>query len=320
MQNTDVRAQLHRLVWSNYNKTTTFERKWAGLIEAFGLGGNDWLAEMYGIRERWIPAYFRDIPMSCLLKTTSVCESSNVAFKVSSTSAHTLVQFMLCFETRLESQRYKQRAADFKTSSISYYGNMELPIQRHAFDVYTQTIFGEVEKEINEGRYYCYISNTDVSGSEHVYSVSQRSTTNAVVYTFEVKFDALDQKTACSCRSDEVGMSVLAEKLRELRKEVVGVGSGCLLLGNSESKVVEELVGQSMNVDVAVANPIGVRTKGCGRKRRITGPGEKATNKPPKAPRQCKNCMLYVTDHDSRNCKMKKKGGDELEDVDSGSD
>ncbi|KAK9057887.1 hypothetical protein SSX86_022726 [Deinandra increscens subsp. villosa] len=120
LQNTDVRAQLHRLVWSNYMKTSTFERKWGELIQTFGLGGNDWLAEMYGIRERWIPAYFRDVPMSCLLKTTSVCESSNAAFKVSSTSAHTLVQFMLCFETRLESQRYKQRAADFKTSSISY--------------------------------------------------------------------------------------------------------------------------------------------------------------------------------------------------------
>ncbi|KAK9071997.1 hypothetical protein SSX86_008428 [Deinandra increscens subsp. villosa] len=407
LQNTDVRAQLHRLVWSNYMKTSTFERKWGELIQTFGLGGNDWLAEMYGIRERWIPAYFRDVPMSCLLKTTSVCESSNAAFKVSSTSAHTLVQFMLCFETRLESQRYKQRAADFKTSSISYHGDMEMPIQRHAFDVYTQTIFGEVEKEINEARYYCYISNTEVDGSEHVYSVCQRSTSTAVVYTFQVhgyicnlllknvNFDVVDHKTSCSCRcferigylcrhifyvfqvnhvheipslyiskrwtrnvlprevyavekrygvdnspisvlrkelmelmfgfvddlrSDEVGMGVLAERLRGLRREVLGDGVGCLVLGNSEAEVVEELVGQSMNVDVEVGNPIGVRTKGCGRKRRITGPGEKASKKPPKAPRQCKTCMLYVTDHDSRNCKMKMKEGDEFEDVDSGSD
>ncbi|XP_022031080.1 protein FAR-RED IMPAIRED RESPONSE 1-like [Helianthus annuus] len=98
LQNTDVRACIHRLVWNVYIKPSTSESRWAALLEKFGLQDHQWLNEMYEIRERWVPAYFRDIPMYCSMKTTSRSESSNAAFKVNSTSANTLVQWLLCYD------------------------------------------------------------------------------------------------------------------------------------------------------------------------------------------------------------------------------
>ncbi|KAD3642302.1 hypothetical protein E3N88_31526 [Mikania micrantha] len=48
------------------------------------------------------------------------CESSNASFKVNSSGANTLVQFILCYDTSIESQRYRQRLAEYKTSSRPY--------------------------------------------------------------------------------------------------------------------------------------------------------------------------------------------------------
>ncbi|KAD6119100.1 hypothetical protein E3N88_10371 [Mikania micrantha] len=52
--------------------------------------------------------YFRDIPMCCLMKSTSRCESSNSMFKVTSGSTNTLVQFLMCFDTTIDNQRLHQ--------------------------------------------------------------------------------------------------------------------------------------------------------------------------------------------------------------------
>ncbi|KAJ0532728.1 putative FHY3/FAR1 family protein [Helianthus annuus] len=100
---------------------------------------------MYEIRERWVPAFFRDIPMCCLMKTTSRSESSNASFKVNSTSANTLVQ--LCYEARIDSQRYRQRVSEFKSLSIVNQGKSNLPIEQHAFSVYSHSVFHVVRKE-----------------------------------------------------------------------------------------------------------------------------------------------------------------------------
>nr|GEY99932.1 protein FAR1-related sequence 5-like [Tanacetum cinerariifolium] len=42
---------------------------------------NKWLSDMYAIRDRWIPGYFKEYPMCGLMKTTSRSESSNAFFQ-----------------------------------------------------------------------------------------------------------------------------------------------------------------------------------------------------------------------------------------------
>ncbi|KAD4584920.1 hypothetical protein E3N88_22521 [Mikania micrantha] len=58
-------------------------------------------------------------------------------------------------------------------------------------------------------------------------------------------------------------------------------------------------------LDVSCSNPEGIRNKGTGKSRRIGSSFERSAEKPQKAPRLCRTCFKYVTDHDSRNCKKK---------------
>ncbi|KAD5960599.1 hypothetical protein E3N88_12071 [Mikania micrantha] len=112
----DATSCIHCLVWNLYISPATFEERWGELICKFHLGDHVWLSDMYAIRSQWVPAYFRELPMCCLMKTTSRCESSNASFKVNSSGSNTLVQFVLCYDTSIESQRYRQRLAEHKTS------------------------------------------------------------------------------------------------------------------------------------------------------------------------------------------------------------
>ncbi|XP_076896330.1 protein FAR1-RELATED SEQUENCE 5-like [Bidens hawaiensis] len=62
--NEEIRCRVNKLVWNVFIKPDTFESRWHDLIDEFNLTENKWLKDMFAIRESWVPAYFRDIPMS----------------------------------------------------------------------------------------------------------------------------------------------------------------------------------------------------------------------------------------------------------------
>ncbi|GKC47662.1 FAR1-related sequence 5-like protein [Tanacetum coccineum] len=62
---------------------------------------------------------------------------------------------MLCFESAMEKQRYTHRVMDKTTNSSTPSMITKLPIERHACDVYTHSIFREVQHEIHKGLYAC---------------------------------------------------------------------------------------------------------------------------------------------------------------------
>lgn len=121
-----------------------FEERWHSLIAMFNLTENKWLSEMFEIRDMWIPGYFKELPMCCLMKTTSRSESSNAFFRIYSHSGNMLVQFMLCFEAAMEKQRYTQRVMDNRTFESTPVMFTDLPIEKHACQVYSRSIFREV--------------------------------------------------------------------------------------------------------------------------------------------------------------------------------
>ncbi|KAJ0736355.1 putative Zinc finger, SWIM-type, MULE transposase domain, FHY3/FAR1 family [Helianthus annuus] len=202
LDNTDLRSCIHRLVWNVYIKPETFESRWNDLLQTFGLQDHSWLNDMYNIKHLWVPAYFRELPMCCLMKTTSRCESSNAAFKVNSTSANTLVQFMMCFENRVDSQRYRQRVSEYKTSSTMFTGNTDLAIEQHAFAIYTNAVFAQVQKEIIKGKFLCYITNqTESSNSSLLIDVTHLDKRNNITNVYQVTYNTVDQSASCSCRN-----------------------------------------------------------------------------------------------------------------------
>ncbi|XP_021985316.1 protein FAR1-RELATED SEQUENCE 5-like [Helianthus annuus] len=188
VHNTEFRAALHKLVWNIYIKSETFEMRWGKLLEKYGLEDHE-----------WVPAYFREIPMSCLMKTTSRCESSNSAFKVNSSWANTLVQFFLCYDSMLESQRYRQRVGDFKADDRAHEFKSGLAIEKHCALLYSPAIFVEVRKEILKGLLHCYTTGVEEVDGRKIYTVTHLDKRSDVVNEITVKVDPVEDTTTCSC-------------------------------------------------------------------------------------------------------------------------
>ncbi|XP_076920815.1 protein FAR1-RELATED SEQUENCE 5-like [Bidens hawaiensis] len=275
IENTNVRSRIHRLVWNMFITLDTFDSRWHYLIEKFGLQDNEWLNDMFEIRDHLVPAYFREIPFCCLMKTTSRCESSNATFKVNSTSANTLY-------------------------------NWE-EIERHAFELYTQAIFNEVRKEIMKGKYCCYVTHTESIDDHVLYSVTHLDKRKDITNIFLVNFDPADNSASCSC----MGFTRIGFLCRHVFcvyriKKVDKIPLKNADVVDDNESVFEEIIGNVNEGDDFIENPDAVRTKGCGKVRRVMGDSENIVEKEGKAARLCRTCSEYVH-HDSRNCPLNPK-------------
>jgi hypothetical protein len=102
---------LNECVWGS-ETGEEFEMRWNAIITSKGLQKNEWLFNRYQIRESWIPAYFMDVPLAGLLRTTSRSESSNSFFNRFIRQKLSFVEFRLRFDTALECQRHEELKAD----------------------------------------------------------------------------------------------------------------------------------------------------------------------------------------------------------------
>ncbi|KAL6579405.1 hypothetical protein OROMI_009621 [Orobanche minor] len=71
-QDDSFRKKINDLVWSEVMEPITFEKEWDDMINEFDLMGPTWFTTMFEQRHSWIPAYFKDLPLSGLFKTTSI--------------------------------------------------------------------------------------------------------------------------------------------------------------------------------------------------------------------------------------------------------
>ncbi|KAK9059047.1 hypothetical protein SSX86_021666 [Deinandra increscens subsp. villosa] len=200
LSNTKLRKEFNKLVWNVYIKPETFEERWKLLMERYKLQDHEWLGKMYAKRHKWVPSYFRDIPMCCLMKTTSRCESSNHLFKVNSSPTNNLVQFLLCFDTTLDGQRYQQRSLEVRTATTVPKFECESIIERHAATIYTRDVFKDVQNEIKRSERTCYIAERSkpVDGISS-YQISHQDVRFDIVNEFTVYFNMNDGTVNCSC-------------------------------------------------------------------------------------------------------------------------
>nr|GEU42398.1 protein FAR1-related sequence 5-like [Tanacetum cinerariifolium] len=164
---TDFKEKLNKIVWNMYIGPKEFEYRWGKLMEEFKLENHKWLTKIFNSRSTWIPAYFIDSLLCGLMRTTSRLESENSFFSHFTNSGSTLMNFMNCFETAMEKQRYVQEMMDHKTIDTVPKLKTFLKIERHASNVYTRSLFELVQKKIFVGLWHCQIdSKSLVEGSE----------------------------------------------------------------------------------------------------------------------------------------------------------
>ncbi|XP_074301397.1 protein FAR1-RELATED SEQUENCE 5-like [Silene latifolia] len=134
---TDFVSRLNAIVWDAELEPLEFEEKWCQLVNEHNLEGNSWLSTMFRKRRKWIPAYFRDVPMGCLLRTTQRSESQNNFFKRFENAHGTLVEFLMRFQSVIDVQRHTQKQLDRDDDCTLPQLATSLKLEAHASKVYT---------------------------------------------------------------------------------------------------------------------------------------------------------------------------------------
>ncbi|PWA71483.1 FAR1 DNA binding domain, Zinc finger, SWIM-type, MULE transposase domain, FHY3/FAR1 family [Artemisia annua] len=144
----DFMQRLCDIVWTDKIDPDVFESEWESIMNDFNLNDNKWLNDMFEMRTKWIPAYFRHEPMSSLMRTTSRSESENHFLGQITNPYLSLVEFLSHYDTAVDSQRYIYGKNTHNSNYTTPDLKTHLVIEKEAADFYTHTIFYDVQDEI----------------------------------------------------------------------------------------------------------------------------------------------------------------------------
>nr|KAJ0215469.1 hypothetical protein LSAT_V11C300147800 [Lactuca sativa] len=149
------KKRFNKLIWNSRIDASEFNIRWRSFIEDYKLQEISWFSKMFHMRESWIPAYFRDMPLSGLTRTTSRSESIYSAFNKISHWGNSLVKFFTSFDSAMDRQRHNQCYLDHLSNIFKIKSKISLKIMEHAADIYTNEVFIKVKKEIEQSLFSC---------------------------------------------------------------------------------------------------------------------------------------------------------------------
>jgi hypothetical protein len=170
----EFHKRLSHCVWSS-ETPTELEEEWASIMYKYRLQGNEWFTTKFEQRKSWVPAYFSDIPLSGLLRTTSRSESANSFFSRLIGWKLSLVEFWLRFDGALEEQRYKELEMDKVTLHITRNLKTTWGIEKHGSEVFTHEVFSDFHKEVIAARDHCLIDSVQQEGDVKITDIIEGS-------------------------------------------------------------------------------------------------------------------------------------------------
>ncbi|KAJ9537753.1 hypothetical protein OSB04_030486 [Centaurea solstitialis] len=199
VKNTSFVADWNKMIWNMHLAPAEFDNKWQEFLDLYGLTGDSWFNQMYDIRESWIPAFFKDTPMSGLMKTTSRSESINAFFNVFAAFWDDLVSFLRSFDIAIESQRNSHCVEEVKTKYTAPRMRSPSKLELHASRVYTRKVFFEVQKELIKAVWCCGWDEISRVDGKHVYVVTHKNKSSEVIAKYTVVQDKESMTVDCSC-------------------------------------------------------------------------------------------------------------------------
>ncbi|KAL3613679.1 hypothetical protein CASFOL_041753 [Castilleja foliolosa] len=193
--NSSFRKKINEVIWSDVIEPVEFEKAWGDVITEFALNNHIWLGKIFEVRHKWIPAYFRDDPLSGLFRTTSASESVNSFFDRFLNRCSNLVEFFMQYDTALAAQRHAQDQLNSETTISIPTMKTPLPFERHALAIYTKKIFFQVQDAIADACFTCRILSIFDDGLSCVYKIGDASES-----TFDVVYDSTEDSYTCSCK------------------------------------------------------------------------------------------------------------------------
>ncbi|XP_052619869.1 protein FAR1-RELATED SEQUENCE 8-like [Lactuca sativa] len=201
--NSGFRKCFHFIIWNSMLEPHDFEKAWKSCLHEFNISNNKWMQEMYGLRRRWVPAFFKDIPMSGLMRTTSLSKGQNWSFQNNTLTAPYLLMFMMTFEGVMERQRCNQFVNDFNTATTLPRFITYSPIEPHASKVYTHKKIYQVQKEISDSDNTCFqMSVTSNNGVNTIIVLENQKNITTRQPSSHVVDDKLEEYH-CDCLTED---------------------------------------------------------------------------------------------------------------------
>ncbi|XP_021737333.1 protein FAR1-RELATED SEQUENCE 5-like [Chenopodium quinoa] len=198
-QETDFLKKLCACVWHLEIEPEEFEEKWNKVISEFNLNDHEWLAHMFNIRDMWIPAYFRDLFLGGIMRTTSRSESENNFFTMFTNPHLTLIEFYMRFECALDAQRHTQNKMDNDSKNKRPECKTLIPLEKDASELFTTTIFYDFQYEVEIGCFNCGVEEMKNDNEIYIFKLREGSRRRA----FDVVFDPTTLDTKCFCKKFE---------------------------------------------------------------------------------------------------------------------
>ncbi|XP_074295879.1 protein FAR1-RELATED SEQUENCE 5-like [Silene latifolia] len=257
-----------------------FEEKWCQLVNEHNLDDNSWLSTMFRKRRKWIPAYFRDVPMGSLLRTTQRSESQNNFFKRFENAHGTLVEFLMRFQSAIDVRVILKKQLDRDDDCTLPQLATSLKLEANASRFIQIFAFSDFQVEA-----YASICSLSVGGftppanGVELIGIADAKTQK----TYQVVYNSLTNDAECSCKLFNRRVKLNPQSIESMTKE----------------RELEMLLGCSSSTEVRILPPRQAKNKGSGK--RMISKKQQCIAKAEKPKRLCRNCK-QMAHHDKRNC------------------
>lgn len=194
-ENEDFKNELNSYVWSELIEPEVFEEGWRSIMTKYGLIGDSWFKTMFEAKHYWVPAFFRDFPMSGLIKTTSISESDDNFYKRYTRSRSNLLEFLMDFDHAIAAERNSNAHLNFLDTSVLPNLDTTLALEKHAASVYSSRIFGAAKDEFLAACFECGILEMCSIGNIEKYKI-----VDDLENVFNVAYNKDDETVVCGCK------------------------------------------------------------------------------------------------------------------------
>ncbi|VFQ89133.1 unnamed protein product [Cuscuta campestris] len=197
-KDTEFMNRINQMVWTHYLDKKEWKAQWRSVMADYNLTEHSWFKSLYTLRKFWILAYFRDLFMAGLLRTTSRSESENSFFDDFTNRNFSLVELLMQFQSAMEDQCFKFTCLNSESESGIPVFKTPLKIEKQDASLFTLSVFYDVQKEICASCFSCAIVCIQNSEDASEYQISDVS---GMIST--VRYCARDGTTHCSCKNYE---------------------------------------------------------------------------------------------------------------------
>ncbi|XP_021987008.1 uncharacterized protein LOC110883599 [Helianthus annuus] len=277
---TNFKERICGVVWTDILTLEEFELEWEMVIAEFNLEDNDWLSDIFALRESWIPAYYRMEPMSGLLRTTSRSETE-------------LIGVADCIN-----QRYEDQPGGFVKFYVNDFQQLFF-LDKHSMHGVIEILFLAFFRKFPKQYILNRWRNEASPNCSPEFSISREYMTELdtnvqsmmrdVIYSTEYTLNRLSgNKEELSLYKDDVQSYM--KKVQDM--QIVSPPA-------SSRDRFAEITGQYKNDKNPIRVPVGYKSKGSGSRKCLKSKQEIAVDKkrsklkPGAKERQCQNCKAY---------------------------